>query len=141
VSDMSFKPLLPYFTKHKKSYFISLWKFFWLRVQTILRAAASYSGDWETPCCYRAWRFISVFTKTPQDLIIKSKSKVKLSLYCHAGTKGERLYSSYSFLTSAVDGDEWSASHSGCALSLRMDLWYPLERKMGGPRSWSGHRG
>jgi hypothetical protein len=24
VSDMSFKPLLPYFTKHKKSYFISL---------------------------------------------------------------------------------------------------------------------
>jgi hypothetical protein len=31
---------------------------------------------------------------------------------------GERRYSSYSFLTSALDGDEWSASCSGRALPL-----------------------
>jgi hypothetical protein len=28
----------------------------------------------------------------------------------HGGASGERRYSSYSFLTSALDGDEWSAS-------------------------------
>jgi hypothetical protein len=30
--------------------------------------------------------------------------KVKLSRYCHAADKGERRYSSYSFVTSALDG-------------------------------------
>jgi hypothetical protein len=34
----------------------------------------------------------------------------------HEGTWGERKCSSYSFLTSALDGDEWSASHPGRAL-------------------------
>jgi hypothetical protein len=35
----------------------------------------------------------------------------------HAGAKGERKYSSYSFLTSALHGGEWSASRSGHALA------------------------
>jgi hypothetical protein len=30
----------------------------------------------------------------------------------HGGVWGERRYSSYSFFTSALDGDEWSASRS-----------------------------
>jgi hypothetical protein len=34
----------------------------------------------------------------------------------HGGTWGERRYSSYSFLTSALDGGEWSASCPGRAL-------------------------
>jgi hypothetical protein len=34
----------------------------------------------------------------------------------HGGTLGERRYSSYSFLTSALDGGEWSASRPGRAL-------------------------
>jgi hypothetical protein len=34
----------------------------------------------------------------------------------HGGAWGERRYSSYSFLTSAVDGGEWSASRPGRAL-------------------------
>jgi hypothetical protein len=34
----------------------------------------------------------------------------------HGGAWGERKYSSYSFLTSALDGGEWSASGSGRAL-------------------------
>jgi hypothetical protein len=34
----------------------------------------------------------------------KKKLKVNLSHYCHADTKGEMRYSSYSFLTSALEG-------------------------------------
>jgi hypothetical protein len=30
--------------------------------------------------------------------------------------QGERMYSSYSFTASELDGSEWSASRSGCAL-------------------------
>jgi hypothetical protein len=30
---------------------------------------------------------------------------------------GERRYSSYSFLTSALDGGDWSESRSGCVLA------------------------
>jgi hypothetical protein len=44
--------------------------------------------------------------------------KVKLSRYTpwrHIG-RGGRRYSSYSFLTSALDGGEWSASRPGRAL-------------------------
>jgi hypothetical protein len=31
---------------------------------------------------------------------------IKLSGYCHSGSKEERRYSSYSFSTSALDGGE-----------------------------------
>jgi hypothetical protein len=34
-------------------------------------------------------------------------------------------------LTLALDGGEWSASHPG-------RLCYPLDRRLGGPQSWSG---
>jgi hypothetical protein len=37
-------------------------------------------------------------------------TKLKLSTTRHEGAWGERRYSSYSFLTSALDGGEWSAS-------------------------------
>jgi hypothetical protein len=36
--------------------------------------------------------------------------KVNLSRYRHEGEKVERKYSSYSFMTSALDRGEWSAS-------------------------------
>jgi hypothetical protein len=38
----------------------------------------------------------------------KVKKKIKLSYYCHVGNKGERKYSSCSFLTSELDGGKWS---------------------------------
>jgi hypothetical protein len=47
--------------------------------------------------------------------IIINIVKVKLSRYRHVGHKGEK-YSSYSFLTSALDGGERSASRTGRAL-------------------------
>jgi hypothetical protein len=40
-------------------------------------------------------------------------SKVKLSHYHHAGNNGKSKFSSQSFLTSALDGGEWSASSPG----------------------------
>jgi hypothetical protein len=41
-----------------------------------------------------------------EDTVIhrQNKIKVKLSRYLHAGAEGERLYSCYSFFTSALDG-------------------------------------
>jgi hypothetical protein len=56
----------------------------------------------------------------------KQKIKVKLSRYRHAGTKWKRSYSSYSLLTSALDGREWSVSRPGRVLPRRMDSPVPI---------------
>jgi hypothetical protein len=54
---------------------------------------------------------------------------------------GEGRYSSYSFLTSVLDGGEWSASRPGHTLAPGKGPLYPLYRRLGGPQSRSGHRG
>jgi hypothetical protein len=59
----------------------------------------------------------------------------------HGGALGERRYSSHSLLTSALDGGEWSASRPGRALPRGKDPRYPLDRRLDGPQSRSGHRG
>jgi hypothetical protein len=41
------------------------------------------------------------------ELFKKRVGKVTLSHYRHAGDKGERMYSFYSFLASVLDGDEF----------------------------------
>jgi hypothetical protein len=44
----------------------------------------------------------------------------------------ERMYNSYSFMTSALDGGEWSASLPIRALYPQgKDPWYPLDRRLG----------
>jgi hypothetical protein len=49
--------------------------------------------------------------------VVKPKKKSKVvPLHAMETFGGERRYSSYSFLTSALDGGEWSASRPGCAL-------------------------
>jgi hypothetical protein len=40
-----------------------------------------------------------------------------------------------------MGGGEWSASRLYRALSPGMDPRYPFNRRLGGPQSWSGHRG
>jgi hypothetical protein len=70
--------------------------------------------------------------------INSSTSLIKLR---HGGASGERMYSSYSFTISALDGCELSASRPGRALPRGKDPRYPLYRRLGGPQSWSGHRG
>jgi hypothetical protein len=58
-----------------------------------------------------------------------------------AGVKGERKYSSYSFLTPALDGGEWSASHPGRSSPPIKGSPVPIYRRLVGPQSRSGHRG
>jgi hypothetical protein len=59
----------------------------------------------------------------------------------HGGAWGERRCSSYSFLTSALDEGEWSASRPCRALPPGKGPRYPLYRRLGGPQSRSGRRG
>jgi hypothetical protein len=54
--------------------------------------------------------------------------------------EGEEVYS-YSFTTSALDGDEWPASHPSRALPPGKEPRHPLDRRLGGPQSWSGNKG
>jgi hypothetical protein len=67
-----------------------------------------------------------VFTTLMMEAIKKGK-KVKLSHYMPWRHMGERRYSSYSFLTSALDGGEWSASRLGRALPPGKNPRYPLD--------------
>jgi hypothetical protein len=59
----------------------------------------------------------------------------------HGGAWRVEEYSSYSFLTSALDGGEWSASSPGRALPRGKDLRYPLDRRLIRPQNRYGHRG
>jgi hypothetical protein len=61
--------------------------------------------------------------------------KVKLSCYRHAGVNGERKYSSYSFLTWALDEGERSASRPCRALPLGKNPRYSLDTRLGGSES------
>jgi hypothetical protein len=94
-------------------------------------------------CRWQCWAQPIVLTSLPPSVTCqdKNKSKAKPSRYCQVDVKGEKSYSSYSFLTSALDGGEGSVSHPGCALPSRKDTRYPLDRRLGGPQSWSGYRG
>jgi hypothetical protein len=67
-------------------------------------------------------------------------TKVKLSRYRQAGDKGESKYISYSFLKSALDGS--GQLHVPASFyPQRKDSQYTLYRRLGGPQSWTGHRG
>jgi len=45
------------------------------------------------------------------------------------------------FLTLAIDGCEWSSSHTGHFSPGERALQYPLDRRLGGLQSQSGHGG
>jgi hypothetical protein len=62
--------------------------------------------------------------------------------HTYGGTGGERMYRSYSFTTSVLDGGEWTASRP-CHAALYhrgKDPRYPSYRRLGGPQSQSGNR-
>jgi hypothetical protein len=48
---------------------------------------------------------------------------IKLSHYRYASDKGDIRYSSYSFLTSVLDGGEWSVSCPGCTGMIPGTHW------------------
>jgi hypothetical protein len=58
---------------------------------------------------------------------------IKLNLSHHTPWRrlGERKYSSYSFLTSALRGGEWSASRPGRALALEIGPMVPIVQEAG----------
>jgi hypothetical protein len=58
----------------------------------------------------------------------------------HAGAKGEKRYRCYSLILALHKG-EWSVSRPGCDLPAGKCFRFPLDRRLGGPQSWSGHRG
>jgi hypothetical protein len=47
----------------------------------------------------------------------------------------------HAFLTSALDGGEWSASRPGRFIPSERAPWYQLDRRLGGPQSPSGRGG
>jgi hypothetical protein len=59
----------------------------------------------------------------------------------HAGAWRERRYSSYSFLTSALDGVSGQRHAPAALFPGERTPRYPLYRRLGGPQSRSGHRG
>jgi hypothetical protein len=58
-----------------------------------------------------------------------------LPQHTYVRTGRERKYSSYSFTTSALDEDEWLASHAGRVYPVGKDPRYPLYRRLDGPQS------
>jgi hypothetical protein len=74
------------------------------------------------------------------NIFLCNSYKVKADPLHHSGAKGWRMYSSYSFLTSALDGAN-AQLHSPSAFYPRgKDPRYPLYWRLGGPQSRSGHR-
>jgi hypothetical protein len=88
-----------------------------LVVTLVLYTKISYKVD---TCSFRSISYLFLC------FLMLGLVKVELFRYRHAGDKGERNYSSYTFLTSARDGDEWSASLPSRALFLGRDPRYPL---------------
>jgi hypothetical protein len=68
-----------------------------------------------------------------------SKSKA-VPLHAIEALGGGEEYISYLFTTFALDGGEWSVSRLGCTLLPGKDPQYPLDRRLGGPKNWFGHR-
>jgi hypothetical protein len=77
---------------------------------------------------------------TPKDIAKEVKKSKVAPLRSIEEHLGERRYSFYSLLTSALEGGERSASRPGRALHPGKEHWYPLYRRLGGPQSRSGRR-
>jgi hypothetical protein len=67
--------------------------------------------------------------------------KAKLSHYAPWRHLGEEEVLLLLILDLGTRWGEWSASCSGHALAPARGPRYPLYRRLGGPQSWSGHRG
>jgi hypothetical protein len=61
--------------------------------------------------------------------------KVKLCRYRHAGSNEERLYSYYSFLTSALDGVSCQLYPAAVIYPPRKYPRYQVDVRLGGPRA------
>jgi hypothetical protein len=64
-------------------------------------------------------------------LVLHDKAKVSQSHYTPLRPCGQRRYSSYTFMTSALDGGEWSASRPGHALAPGKGPPVPIVQEAG----------
>jgi hypothetical protein len=91
-------------------------------------------------CKCRYWIMIQPYVRAMYEAG-RHAAFLKEAVPLHAvEEQGERNFSFYSFMTSAVD--VVSGQHNGPAtLYLRgKDPRYPLDRRLGGPQNRSGHR-
>jgi hypothetical protein len=72
----------------------------------------------------------SSFIQYIQSKKVKSKAVPLLAMVAQEGRGGMR-YSSYSYLTSALDGDEWSASRPGRVLPPGKESPVPIGQEAG----------
>jgi hypothetical protein len=74
-----------------------------------------------------------------------SKKRVKLSLFLikhHAiMTYGRAEIQLHAFLTSPLDGSEWSVPCTSCFIPPGKEPWYHLDTRLGEPKNWSGYCG
>jgi hypothetical protein len=86
---------------------------------------------------------VSVAVKMFSHLISFRNKRKKKSVPLHAmeAHGGKRRYSSYSYLTSALDGVNGQRNDSAPLYPQGKDPRYPLDRRLGGPQSRSGSRG
>jgi hypothetical protein len=70
----------------------------------------TFTSSWTASVVIDTVKITHFLTVTPV------RSKEKLSRYHNLGAKGKRRYISNSFLTSALDRGECSASRPGCAI-------------------------
>jgi hypothetical protein len=70
--------------------------------------------------------------------VLKSKA---VPIHAMVALGGERRYSSYSFLTSALDGMSGQRRASAALYPGERTPRYPLHKSLGGPQSRSGHGG
>jgi hypothetical protein len=79
--------------------------------------------------CTRAWITSKLLIKNGKSKL--AKTKLELSHYTPWRHRGERMYGSYSFTTSALDGGEWSASRPGRALLPGIASPVPIAQEAG----------
>jgi hypothetical protein len=101
-----------------------------IKTHLTLRESDRLSKQWTCVCDY-------VSCPGPSR---KGKQQSKAVPLRHARAKEKGRYSSYSFLSSALDGS--GQLHAPAALYPRgKDPRYPFDRRLGVPKSWSGQRG
>jgi hypothetical protein len=81
------------------------------------------------------------FKYMPMPIIDRDDKSKSCPVHTMQTLGGERKYISYSFLTSTSYMGELLATRPGRALPPAKEPRYPLDRRLGGSQSWSGHRG
>jgi hypothetical protein len=72
---------------------------------------------------------------------LDTEQKQSIPATRHGGAWGERRFSSYSFLTSALERMSGQRHALAALYPWGKNPQYPLYRRLGGPQSRSGHRG